>query len=407
MTTLESEPNPILDSELQQILAEQILDERKRRWLLILLFVLLLLISCVGFFFYRYAMKPEPLPAMLPEVIAKNIVYPPVYKFSIPGVNRPVGVAISPDGQRIYVAESGGDRMIKMFDRDGNLILTFALPGTDPSSRRPSYLAVDSLGQVFVSDNYNHAIDIFDADGKFLDAIIGVDLSLSKAVAAQNGGGLPEGTTYYYNNVDKYVYYQLPGKPLQQISVGEREGWTPLGLRFDSQGNLMVTNLISDKHSVIIFPGPALNPPLLDFNPQVVELGGKSQEDGQLSFPNSVVTDSKGNYYVSDGNNGRISYWTSDLTYKTFFGFGSAESALNLPRGEWMSADDHLHVADAVGQHIRVYDISGDEPTFLYSFGDFGITPGLFNYPTDICMDETGRVYVADRENNQVQVWSY
>jgi hypothetical protein len=64
-------------------------------------------------------------------------------------------------------------------------------------------------------------------------------------------------------------------------------------------------------------------------------------------------------------------------------------------------------VADAVGQYIRVYDVSAAEPTFLFSFGDFGNTDGLFNFPTDIAMDETGRVYIADRENNRVQVWSY
>ena len=43
--------------------------------------------------------------------------------YPIPSVNdvdEPTGVAVSPDGQRIYVAESGGERLIKMFDRDGN-----------------------------------------------------------------------------------------------------------------------------------------------------------------------------------------------------------------------------------------------------------------------------------------------
>jgi hypothetical protein len=90
-----------------------------------------------------------------------------------------------------------------------------------------------------------------------------------------------------------------------------------------------------------------------------------------------------------------------------FFAFGSTEDALNLPRGMWMDVNDRLHVADAVGQFIRVYDVSGAEPAFLYNFGAFGQLEGEFNFPIDICMDTTGRLFIADRENNRVQIWSY
>ena len=169
----------------------------------------------------------------------------------------------------------------------------------------------------------------------------------------------------------------------------------------------MVTNLVGGKHQVLIFPAAAMNGSWLEFNPDVAAFGEEGSGDGQFSFPNSVVTDSKGNFFVSDGNNARISYWTPDMRYKTFFGFGSTEGSLNLPRGAWMSSKDHLHVADAVGQFVRVYDVSGEEPVFLYNFGDFGIEDGKFNYPTDVAMDSTGRVYVTDRENNRLQVWSY
>ena len=406
MTISEPELTPILDPEMQMLVSEQIKDERRRRWLLILLLFLLLLLACVGFFFYRYLTKPEPLPEMLPAAIAQNIVYPPTYQFSIPGVNRPVSVAVSPDGQRIYTSETDGDRMIKMFDRDGNLILSFAPPGTNRSNRDLSYITVDATGRVYVSDQYNHVIDVFDADGNFLDSIIGKDTTLSEAVAALNDGSLPEGSKYYYSFLDRNIYYQLPGKPMQSKHF-EITDWIPLGLRFDQNGNLLVTNLVGGKHSVLIFPAAALNASWLDFNPQVAEFGIEGKEDGQLSFPNSVVTDRKGNYYVSDGNNGRISEWTSSMQYDTFFGFGSTEGSLNLPRGEWMSSKNHLHVADAVGQFIRVYDISAAEPTFLYNFGEFGISEGQFNYPTDVAMDESGRVYIADRENDRIQVWSY
>ncbi len=64
-------------------------------------------------------------------------------------------------------------------------------------------------------------------------------------------------------------------------------------------------------------------------------------------------------------------------------------------------------MADAVGQDVKVYDVSDSQPSFLYEFGDFGMDDGLFNYPNDIAVDDTGRLYVVDRENHRVQVWSY
>ena len=51
--------------------------------------------------------------------------------------------------------------------------------------------------------------------------------------------------------------------------------------------------------------------------------------------------------------------------------------------------------------------MSEPEPLFLYADGDWGTGEGEFNYPADIALDGTGRLYIADRENNRIQVWSY
>lgn len=385
---------------------EEIEEERKRRKLLLLLVLLLLLLCCVGYFFVSYLLKPRPIPEMLPQPVSEAINYPPTYRLSIPA-DAPVGVAVSPDGQRIYVVESSGERLIKMFDRDGNFIKSFAPPGTTKSNRKPSYIAVDAGGRVFVNDTYNNVIAVFDADGVFLDGIISKDVTLSEFVAGINKGKAPQGTLYYYNNITKSVDYKFPNQEAKKAPGPDQAEWSPLGLRFDQKGDLLVTNIVSGKHSILIIPAAALSSDWLNFNPQTKEFGVEGKEAGQLSFPNSVVTDSLGNFYVSDGNNGRISAWTVDMQYKNFFAFGSTEDALNLPRGMWMDAKDHLLVSDAVGQYIRVYDVSAAEPDFLYNFGSFGSLEGEFNFPVDVCMDATGRVFIADRENNRVQIWSY
>jgi DNA-binding beta-propeller fold protein YncE len=64
-------------------------------------------------------------------------------------------------------------------------------------------------------------------------------------------------------------------------------------------------------------------------------------------------------------------------------------------------------VVDAVGQIVKVFDISTPEVKLLYSFGELGNSDGEFYYPNDIAIDQLGRLYITDRENNRVQVWSY
>jgi hypothetical protein len=259
---------------------------------------------------------------------------------------------------------------------------------------------------VYVSEHYNGVINIFSAEGEYLDSIIDRKIRLSRYVAEQTRLTLPEGTEYFYNNIDKQVYYQLPGREIQSIPGPSRSTWTPLGVRFDRSGNLLITNLAGGKHAVLIYPAAALADTFMgDF--ELLEFGLQGQGDGEFSFPNSAVTDSRGNYYISDGNNGRISLWSGDIHYQMFFGFGSSESAFNLPRGAWMDNKDRLHVADAVGHFIRVFDVSTTPPTFLYNFGGFGNGDSSFNYPTDIVIDETGRLFITDRENNRIQVWTY
>jgi len=383
-------------------------EERKRRTLLLVLLMLLLLICAVGCLFIRYLIKPAPITDIIP-VAPAAVFYPPNYVYSITGVDSPVGVAVSPDGKRIYVTESAGDRLIKVFDLDGKPLFDFAPPGTTKSSRAPTYLAIEKNGRVFVVDRANNVINIYDADGKYLDGIIGQNMTISKFLTQQLSGALPTGTSFFFDGgLNRTIHYTLPGKTEQTIKyLTSEKGFTPQGVRFDKLGNLIYTDLTQESHSVHIVTADVLVRPLAEFDPKPISFGTQGKENGQFDFPQVAVTDSQGNFYVSDGNNGRISAWYADLKYRSFFGFGSSESSLNLPRGLWLDDKDHLHVADAVGSSIRVYDVSGKEPVFLYNFGEFGVGEGLFNYPYDISMDGTGRLFIADRGNNRIQVWSY
>ncbi len=404
----EAKPTPEFQEMRLKSQAEEEEEEerRRRRWLLLLLLLLLFLLCCVCGLFARYLQKPEPLPEMVP-VVNEVTAYPPHYLFSIYGLDGPVGVAVSPDGTRIYVAETRGERLIKVFDRDGNFLFSFAPPRTRPAERSPVYMMMDPVGRLFVSDRLQHAVYVYDGDGNYIDTILSPDLTLSEYVASQVGD-LPAGTVFSYNIFQENVYYQKPGEEEKLLPAPERPAWSPLGIFLTEDGSLFLTDVIGEEHKVYYFASDVIMAPSwTTFDPPLLTFGTYGEGDGAFIFPNEALTDSQSRIYVSDGNNGRISVWDPEMNYVYSFGRGSGEGALNLPRGLDIDERDRLHIVDAVGQNVKVFNVSGEQPDFLYIFGDFGFGDGQFNYPNDIALDETGRLYIADRENNRVQVWSY
>ena len=68
----------------------------------------------------------------------------------------------------------------------------------------------------------------------------------------------------------------------------------------------------------------------------------------------------------------------------------------SLPKNE-------IYVSDGYG-NSRVHKYSPDGK-LLFSWGEPGTDPGQFNIVHNICTDDDGYVYVADRENHRIQVF--
>lgn len=382
-------------------------DEKKRRKLLLALLLLLLLFCACLVLFLRYLLAPAPLPELVPLPVEVN--YAPHYLYSIYGVDQPVSVVLSPDGKRLYVAETSGERMVKIISPDsGALLGQFSAPNTLTGERAPVYMAADQLGRIYLTDRLQHAVFIFDADGNYLDSILSPSLSLSGFVTSQTGG-LGNGARYAYNNAQSNAWYMSgEGAEWTSIPAPQPEAWSPLGISITPDGRLLITDVMKDASRILEYPISMTTAE--NWNsvpPPAAAFGAYGEGEGQFLFPNDVLVDSQGRYYSIDGNNSRISIWNSDRTFHHFFGMGTGESALNLPRGAFLDQRDRLFIADAIGQQIKVYSVSGDEPEFLYAFGDMGIEDGLFNYPNDIVLSTSGLIFIADRENNRVQVWAY
>ena len=68
-----------------------------------------------------------------------------------------------------------------------------------------------------------------------------------------------------------------------------------------------------------------------------------------------------------------------------------------------LSPKNEIYVSDGYG-NARVHKYSPDGKLLL-SWGEPGTDPGQFNIVHNICTDQDGYVYVADRENHRVQVF--
>ena len=81
-------------------------------------------------------------------------------------IKKARAIDFGPDGH-VYVADTGNNR-VQVFDREGEYIHSFGKKGSKTGQfKSPEGIAVNSKGNVYVADSGNHRIQIFNSDGMF------------------------------------------------------------------------------------------------------------------------------------------------------------------------------------------------------------------------------------------------
>lgn len=344
-TDVPDEPAARPSGEIEESPEEK---KRRRRRVIFLLLLLGLLAFLIGLVIW-YLLFRQPLPPL--PVIPESQV--PSYSTSLYGATDPIGIAVTPEGDRIYVAESGGDKGVAIFDAGGNRIGTATPPAETGAEHLPVYVAIDPLTEeVYVTDRPTGSIFIYDRDGR----------------------------------------YQRTFSPAEPVP-----GWQPMGIAFGADGLMFVTVLSGASPSVQVF----------DRTGTVVRTFGEADA---LSFPNGIAIDAAGNAYVTDSNNGRLLVYDTSGAIISRVGRGSSAGNLGLPRGVVLDSKARVFVVDTTGQGVSVYKTPASDqasPDHLGRFGDQGVGDGQFQYPNGVAVDGRQRVYVTDTGNDRVQVWSY
>ncbi|HSK48096.1 MAG TPA: hypothetical protein VLA05_08865, partial [Coriobacteriia bacterium] len=322
-------------------------EKRRRIVLLILLLALLAALAGLGYYWARNRQMPVPSLGREGEALA-----PPEFLFSITGtganrLQKPVGVDVAPDG-RVYVVDFG-KRRVSVFNPEGQFLFSFNKTKKE-TLRNPVHLQVKG-NEVWVTDRRLKGIYVFGLDGKYIREF----------------------------------------KP-----KNEKLKWTPLALAFDAQGALRATDVgDSLKHRLLYFSQDGS---------RTVSLGETKQVDrleagpGAFYFPNGLAVADDGRVFVADGDNRRVQVFDEKGEFSKFV------DTSGVPRGLAIDAEKRLYVVDALAHTVDLYSLDGER---LVSFGTRGFGPGEFNFPNDVALDDRGRIYVSDRENNQVQVWAW
>jgi DNA-binding beta-propeller fold protein YncE len=322
--------------------------DRRRKLIALILIGALLLIVALGLVWYLITKRTiTDIPGLNSEAM-------PRYNYSIYGVEQPMGVAVSPDGERIYVTQSGGTRTTVAFDHEGHQLAVLAPPRETGADHIPVYIAINPVNNdVYVSDRMAGAVYEYTESGT----------------------------------------YRRTFKP-----TGLTGTWAPLGLAFAEDGTLYVTEVGGKHHRVLVI------------DPSGKVTAEFKATDLEMVFPNGAAAGADGVLAVADGNNGRLLFFdaTGRLVGSVNRGIGKGD--LGLPRGVATDSSGRYYAVDTTNHTVHIYrlaDPSSHKVEFVGAFGDEGIQDGAFEYPNGIATDTRSNVYVTDRENNRVQVWTY
>ena len=84
--------------------------------------------------------------------------------------NRPTKVAFDPKTDELYISDGYGNARVHKYSPDGKHLFSWGEYGTDPGQFNLVHsVCTDSEGKVYIADRESHRVQIFNADGRYLD----------------------------------------------------------------------------------------------------------------------------------------------------------------------------------------------------------------------------------------------
>jgi DNA-binding beta-propeller fold protein YncE len=228
------------------------------------------------------------------------------------GFANPYSVAVARDG-RIFVlnrcdpARAAAIRVgICNLDEDYLGEFGYGFGNGDGQFVWPVAMAFDSQERLYITDEHNHRVSIFDTSGAFL------------------------GKWGTFGHGD-----------------GELDG--PAGIAIDADDRVYVVDQNNARVQTFTPDGQFVR-----------QWGSEGTGAGQFQLPWGICVDADGDVYVADWRNDRIQKFTAEGEFVAAFGTpGAGEGSFNRPAGVAVDADGYIYVADWGNERVQVLGPDG------------------------------------------------
>ena len=286
-------------------------------------------------------------------------------------------------------AQSSADWIIDTFA--GRAYVQENVPATEERLDFPQGVAVDSAGNLFLTDRNNHCIRMVDSSG-IITTIAGT------------------------GERDRYIRYDGEGGPATEARLPY-----PDDVAVDGAGNLFITS----QSRVLKVNSSGIISTIAGTGEYGFSGDGGPATEALLNSPSGVEVDASGNLYIVDAGNLRIRKVDSsgiistvagtgelgDSGYGTYGGDGgpAIEAQLNAPSEVAVDGEGNLYIADTFNNRIRKVDFAGiittvagtgERGTVLHD-GSPATESRLF-FPTGVTTDSAGNLYITDTHNHRV-----
>ena len=264
-------------------------------------------------------------------------------------------------------------------------------PATSASIASTFGLASDAAGNLYIAEEINRRVRMIDVNGT-------ISTVAGNGSAGSSGDGGPAMSATFQG---------------------------PMGVTVDDAGNIYIADMSANRIRKV------------DTNGMISTVAGNGVRgfsgDGgpatsaSLQSPTDVAVDDAGNLYIVDASNHRIRMVDTNGMISTvvgsnqvlnngaliaFSGDGgpATEAILNGPTGMAIDASGNLYIADSSNNRIRMVDANGTITTVAGNgtadfSGDGGpATDATLNYPSNVTVDSTGNLYIADTRNNRIRI---